>query len=147
MRTIEHVLRTKGDTIFSTSPEATVFDALHMMAEYNVGALLVYSGEQLVGIVSERDYARKIVLKGRTSRETTVSEIMSSPLITANVSMTVRECLERMTSHHVRHMPVLRENEIVGIVSMGDLVSAIISEQEILIQKLEKHIRERSKIF
>jgi CBS domain-containing protein len=117
------------------------------MAEYNVGALLVYDQDRLIGIVSERDYARKIVLQGRTSRETKVSEIMSSPIITTKDTETVRRCLERMTMHRVRHMPVLRDGEIVGMVSMGDLVNALIKEQDLLIQKLEQHIREHNRIY
>lgn len=147
MRTVEHLLRTKGATIFSTTPDSTVYDALHRMAEFNVGALLVYSGERMVGIVSERDYARKIVLKGRTSSETTVGEIMSSPVMTIQGTETVKNCLARMTRERVRHMPVVQEGEIIGIVSMGDLVNAIIKEQEILIDKLERHIHEKSKML
>jgi CBS domain-containing protein len=117
------------------------------MAEYNVGALLVYDDDHLLGVISERDYARKIVLQNRTSRETKVSDIMSKPPIVIEETETVRRCLERMTINRIRHMPVLREGQVVGVVSMGDLVDAIMKEQDILIQKLEKHIREHNKVL
>ena len=137
---IRTILKTKGGDIQSVSPETSVFDALQQMADANVGALLVMQQGRLVGIVSERDYARKIVLKGRASPDTPVSAIMSTSVICATPEQTVGECMGMMTSKAVRHLPVLDHKEVVGIVSIGDLVKEIIGEQQFVIEQLENYI-------
>ncbi len=138
--TISEILHHKGSNAWSVSPEATVFEAIKMMADKNVGALLVTSADKLAGIISERDYTRKVVLKGRSSRETAVKEILSSNVIKVSPVHTVEECLRLMTDHHIRHLPVLEDEKIVGVVSIGDLVNWIISAQTSTIQQLQTYI-------
>jgi CBS domain-containing protein len=138
--TISAILDRKGTAIWSIPPDTTVFDAIHLMADKNVGALLVMSGDKLVGVVSERDYTRKIALKGKSSRDTAVREIISTPVISATPSHTVEECMRLMTSHRVRHLPVLEGEKLVGVVSIGDLVNWIISAQSEAIHQLETYI-------
>lgn len=138
--TVRGILTDKGRTIVSTTPDATVFDALKTMADHNVGALVVLDGSRLVGIMSERDYARKIMLLGRTSLDTKVSEIMSRKVICARLDQTVQECLALMTAKSIRHLPVLEHKEVVGLVSIGDLVKSVISDQEFVIGQLENYI-------
>lgn len=137
---IRSILKTKDGTVHSVSPETSVFDALQHMAEANVGALLVMQDKKLVGIVSERDYARKIVLKGRTSPDTPVSAIMSTKVLCATPEQTVGECMGLMTAKAIRHLPVLEHKAVIGIVSIGDLVKAIINEQQFVIEQLENYI-------
>ncbi|HXB74388.1 MAG TPA: CBS domain-containing protein [Candidatus Acidoferrales bacterium] len=138
--TIGWILRNKSGGIWSIAPEATVYDALTMMAERQVGALLVISGGTLVGIISERDYARKIILQGRLSKETAVQEIMTGAMHTVTVDDTVDGCMRVMTHHHIRHLPVFDGGKLVGVVSIGDLVNAIISEQARTIDHLHTYI-------
>lgn len=141
MRTVRHILRDKGNNIWSISPDSLVFDALKVMADRNVGALLVMDGNQLVGVFSERDYARKVVLKGKSSLETTVGEIMTTDVISVNPGQSVVDCMALMTSGRIRHLPVLEDNKLVGLISIGDVVKAVISEQEQTIRHLENYIR------
>ena len=134
------ILSHKGRQVYSIPPDATVFEAIQLMAEKNVGALLVMSEEKLVGVISERDYTRKVALKGRSSRETKVREIISSPVVSVTSSHSVEECMRLMTTNRVRHLPVLEAEKLVGIVSIGDLVNWTISVQDAAIEHLESYI-------
>jgi CBS domain-containing protein len=141
MKTVRELLRNKGYHVWSIGPEATVYEALTLMAEKDVGALLVLDGAgQLVGILSERDYARKVVLKGRTSRETPVREIMTGRVVWVRPDQTIEDCMALMTNRRVRHLPVLEENRVLGVISIGDVVKDVISEQEFMIEQLENYI-------
>ena len=140
MITVRHILESKGGNIWSVSPDATVYDALKLMAEKNLGAVMVLSGDKLVGIFSERDYARKIILKGKSSKETTVEEIMTPEVVTVEAKNSIEECMGLMTNKRIRHLPVLESEKVVGVVSIGDIVKAIISEQEYTIKQLENYI-------
>lgn len=135
--TIRHILEVKGRDIWSISPGTSVFDALRMMSDKDVGALLVMQGEEMVGILSERDYARKVVLLGKTSRDTRVAEIMSSKVYTIHPDQTVEEAMEVMNSHHIRHLPVVEGDQVLGVISIGDVVKAIIFKQRAAIKDLE----------
>lgn len=140
MKTVNELLQAKGHDYWSVTPDTTVFDALKMMADKNVGALLVLEAETLVGLLSERDYARKVILKGKSSKKTPVKEIMSEKVICVGPERTIEECMALMTEKRVRHLPVLEENKLLGIVSIGDVVKEIISEQEFMIEQLEHYI-------
>lgn len=140
MTTIRQLLATKGSDVWSISPEATVYDALSLLAEKNIGALLVLQEGEIAGIVSERDYARKVALRGKASIQTPVSEIMTGEVVTVEPQLGVKDALALMTERHIRHLPVIEESKIIGVVSIGDLVKSIIAEQELLISQLEQYI-------
>jgi CBS domain-containing protein len=139
MRTITQIIKQKGKEIWSINPEAKVFEALQLMAAKDVGALPVVENGALVGIFSERDYARKIILKEKSSRATTVREVMSTNMVSITPDQTNEQGLALMTSKHIRHLPVISGNTLVGFISIGDLVKSIIDEQKIAITKLEKY--------
>ena len=141
MKTAAEILKSKSDqTVHTIRPTASVFDAVKLMAEKSIGALVVMEGEKIVGIITERDYARKVILKGRSSKETRVHEIMTSPVVFVTRKNTVDDCMTIMTKHHFRHLPVVEDGSAVGVVSIGDLVKAIISGQAQTIQELEGYI-------
>jgi len=137
---IELILREKGRVVYTVSPDATVYEALVIMADKGIGALVVTDGEQLVGIFSERDYARKVVLAGRSSKEMKVREIMSSKVVTAGLRSTVDECMQHMTDKRHRHLPIVDGGKVVAIVSIGDLVNWVIRIQDFTIHELEDYI-------
>jgi CBS domain-containing protein len=138
--TIQEILLHKGTTVWTIGPEATVFEAIQLMAEKNIGAVLVTDQDKLIGVVAERDYTRKVVLKGKSSRELKVREILSGNLVTVTPGHSVEECLKLMTENRVRHLPVLDGAKIAGVVSIGDLVNWIISAQGTTIRQLETYI-------
>jgi CBS domain-containing protein len=140
VETVRMILKRKGNAVWTLPPEATVYDAIKMMAEKSAGAMLVVSEGKLVGIISERDYARKVILKGKLSRETKVSEIMSSPVTTVDLERTADECMRLVTERHIRHLPVVDQGALVGVISIGDLVKAIVSAQAETIQYLSDYI-------
>lgn len=140
MTTVRQLLDQKGKTIWSIAPDATVFDAVAKMAEKNVGSLLVMGGDKLIGIITERDYSRKVVLKGKTSPTIPVRDIMESEVIVVLPEQSVEQCMAIMTEKRVRHLPVVQGDKPIGIVSIGDLVKSIISDQKFIIDQLEHFI-------
>ncbi len=140
MITVRHLLSRKGPGLFSIAPEDPVLKAIRSMAEHRVGALLVMRGEELAGIVSERDYARKVVLLGRSSAETPVWQIMSSPVVTVSPDTSVQQCMTLVTEKRIRHLPVIEKDRVVGVISIGDLVKSVIEEQQRTIEHLESYI-------
>jgi CBS domain-containing protein len=141
MKSVAQVLKSKPrQTVEAVAPSTSVFDAVKLMADKNIGALLVLDGQRIAGIVTERDYARKIVLLGRSSRETTVGDIMSSPVMYVRPDQTNEECMALMTDNRMRHLPVVDQGRLVGLISIGDLVKDIISEQKFIIEQLEHYI-------
>jgi CBS domain-containing protein len=138
--TIGTLLKHKPRGVWSTTPDASVYDCIEMMAEKEVGALLVMEHSQLLGIISERDYARKVILQGKLSKETPVAEIMSSPVIFVSLQHTVGDCMRTISDHRIRHLPVVEDGVVIGVISIGDLVNWVISEQETTIRHLEAYI-------
>jgi CBS domain-containing protein len=141
MKIVKDILEAKGYVVWTINSDAMVYDALALMAEKNVGALVVVEAERPIGVISERDYARNMILKGRTSRDTAVREIMSPLAVTVRPENDLEECMELMTDRRVRHLPVMQGDKIIGIVSIGDLVKGIISMKEFIIEELEKYIK------
>ena len=137
---VSNILQVKGNKVFSVTGDVTVYDAIKVMGEKNIGAILVMEGEKLTGILSERDYARKIVLKGKSSRETPVKEIMTEDVLTVTPGDTIEKCMEIMTQKHIRHLPVVENDMVVGMISIGDVVNGIIETQKETIEHLQKYI-------
>jgi CBS domain-containing protein len=140
MKLIKHLLDRKGRDIISVKPETSVLDAIRLMAEKGIGSLVVMEDQELLGIMSERDYARKVIIKGRSSESTAVSEIMTANVITTSSSETVNDCMGVMTEKKIRHLPVVEDNVVIGMISIGDLVKAIIADQQEEIEQLEHYI-------
>ncbi len=140
MITVSQILKDKGNKVWTVAPEARVFEALKLMAEKSVGALLVVDKEQVVGIISERDYARKVILKGKSSADTPVRDIMTPRIFGVHPDTKAEECLALMTDKHVRHLPVFDKDRLVGVISIGDVVKAVVSQQKVLIAHLENYI-------
>lgn len=138
---VSHILERKGSTVHAIGPDASMLDAIKRMAEHHIGALLVMREDELLGIVTERDYARKIALRGRSSRETTVAQVMSTPPLTVSPEDTVEACMQLVTDQRYRHLPVVQDERVVGIVSIGDLVKAMLEKQQQTIEHLEAYIR------
>lgn len=140
MYTVQQILQNKGNAVFSIDANASIYEALELMAEKDIGALLVFEQDKLVGIFSERDYARKVVLQGKSSKQTPVSEVMSRRVVYVRPHQTTEECMALMTAKHFRHLPVLEDDHVVGVISIGDVVKALISKQEFVIEQLENYI-------
>jgi len=140
MKKVRDILEVKGRAVWSIEPGASVFDALKIMAEKEVGALVVLEGSKVVGIISERDYARKVILHGRSSPTTLVNEIMTTRVAYAQPQQNIDECMAIMTEKRIRHLPVMEENNLLGVISIGDLVKSIITEQQFIIEQLERYI-------
>ena len=140
MATVKQLLESKDNNVWSISPETTVFEGLQFMAEKNIGALLVTRDDKLIGIFSERDYARKVILKGKASKDTTIGELMTKEVIYTTPEDSLDECMALMTAKHIRHLPILNNGKLIGLLTLGDLVKQIMSNQEFKIQELEKYI-------
>jgi CBS domain-containing protein len=140
LKTVRQILDEKGYEIWSVSPDDSVFDALKKMADKNIGALLVLDGDELVGIISERDYARKVILKGKSSMDTPVRDIMTPRVLYIRTNQSIEECMALMTDKRIRHLPVFDQDNLVGVISIGDVVKAYISHQEFVIEQLENYI-------
>ncbi len=140
MRSVQDILNTKGTDVWSVKPDDIIFDAIKLMADKGIGALLVMEEDKLVGIVTERDYARKVVLEGKSSREASIHEVMTKKVLCVSPERTIDECMALMTDKRIRHLPVVEHKQVVGFLSIGDLVKAVISEQKILIDQLQHYI-------
>jgi CBS domain-containing protein len=140
VKTVRDILKVKGSDVWCVEPDATVFDALQRMAEKEVGALVVTQGAQVVGLISERDYARKVILHGRASPTTLVREIMTSHVVYTHLDQSIEECMALVTEKRIRHLPVITEGKLVGIISIGDLVKSIIADQQFMIEQLVRYI-------
>jgi CBS domain-containing protein len=141
MTTVSKILAAKGSQVWSVTPTTRLYEALKLMAEKDVGALLVFDEGEIAGIISERDYARKVVLEGKNSMIVPISEIMTKRVLTITPAHTLEECMALMTDKHVRHLPVMEDDHLVGIISIGDVVKELISEQQFVIEQLENYIR------
>jgi len=141
MRSVKDILQEKGTQVYAISPDAKVYEALQLMADKNVGALMVMEGDRAVGLISERDYARKIVLKGKFSKDVPVHEIMTADIVRIGPDRDVENCMELMTDKRVRHLPVFENDRLIGIISIGDIVKAIIEHKEEIIEQLENYIK------
>jgi len=140
MKRVRDILAVKGTDVWSIEPEASVYDAMKLMADKELGALMVIDGANLVGIISERDYARKVILHGRSSRSTQVREIMTARVVYTQPEQNIEECMALMTEKRVRHLPVIDGGRLIGVISIGDLVKSIIAEQKFIIEQLERYI-------
>jgi len=140
MKTVRDILKVKGADVWCVEPDATVFAALQRMAEKEVGALVVTDGAQIVGLISERDYARKVILHGRASPTTLVKEIMTSHVVYTHLDQSIEECMALVTEKRIRHLPVMDEGKLVGVISIGDLVKSIIADQQFIIEQLVRYI-------
>jgi CBS domain-containing protein len=140
MKTVKEILEAKGTEIWSVQPSDTVLDSLRLMSDKGIGSLLVMDGEKLMGIVTERDYARKVILEGKSSKDTSVSDVMTRKVLCVSPERTVDECMALMTDKRARHLPVVDHKRVVGVVSIGDLVKTLINEQQILIDQLQHYI-------
>jgi len=140
MNTLRQLLQSKGSVVYSVTPETSVFDALKLMAEKNIGALLAMADGRIAGIMTERDYARKVILYGKSSRDMPVREIMSEKVLTVHPGLTVEECMALMTNKRVRHLPVMDGDKLIGLLSIGDLVKEVIADKEQTIRQLENYI-------
>lgn len=144
MSSVRRILQVKGQDVWTTSPQSTVYDALRIMCDKDVGALMVMDGNELVGILSERDYARKIVLEGKSSRETKVKDVMTKKVVTVHPEQTAQECMEVMIDKHIRHLPVVLDNRLIGVISIGDVLNDIIYQQKESIKSLEQRLLSKS---
>lgn len=140
MKTVADILNAKGRQVFSAAPDDSVFDAIKMMSDKGIGGIVIMDGDRLVGIMTERDYARKVVLDGKSSRNASVREIMTDQVLCVTPEQTIDECMALMTDKRARHLPVLEDDQVVGVISIGDLVKAVIHEQQILIDQLQNYI-------
>jgi CBS domain-containing protein len=140
MHTLRQLLGSKTPEVFAVAPGDSVMDAIRLMAEKGVGAVLVMDGARLAGIVSERDYARKIVLHGKSSAETSVRDIMTADVVTVSPHQTVAQCMQIVTDHRIRHLPVVEDDEVIGVISIGDLVKAVIEDQQVQLDQLQRYI-------
>ena len=140
MHTLRQLLGSKTPEVFAVAPGDSVIDAIRLMAEKGVGAVLVMDGARLAGIVSERDYARKIVLHGKSSADTSVRDIMTAEVVTVNPHQTVAQCMQIVTDHRIRHLPVVEDGEVIGVISIGDLVKAVIEDQQVQLDQLQRYI-------
>lgn len=140
METVRHLLQVKGNQVWSIAPDASVYEALERLAERDIGALLVMEGDRLAGIFSERDYARKIVLHGKSSADTPVKDVMTPEVVCVGPDHRIENCMALMTQKHIRHLPVLDDDKVVGLISIGDVVKEVIAEQEFVIEQLENYI-------
>jgi len=140
MKTISQFLEQSKRPVYSVGPNATVREALEIMAQHNIGALLVIDGQTLEGIFSERDYARKVVLKGKSSNDAKVSEIMTSKVITINTKHTIDQCMQIMTDNHIRHLPIVNDQDVMGLISIGDVVREMMDQQKSMIERLQAYI-------
>lgn len=140
MKTVKHILQNKLHAIYSVGPGTSVLDALQVMMDKDISALLVMEGAALTGIFTERDYARKIVLKGRSSQDTMIQEVMSSNLFTINLNSGIDDCMQIMTDNHIRHLPIVEDGKVAGMISIGDLVKFVIEDQKLTIEQLQSYI-------